>query len=488
MRSFVDTHAAVWPVAVGDVVAGKYRVERLIAAGGMGLVVQALHLDLGRPVAIKFMRTMLSGNGEALERFLREGRAVAMLRGEHVARVLDVGRGEDGLPFLVLEYLEGQDLAAVAERRAPLAVAEVCWYLLQACEGLAEAHRAGIVHRDLKPANLFLTSGADGMPCIKVLDFGISKTRCGSDPALTTPRGLMGSPVYMAPEQMRAPETVDARADVWALGSIAFELCTGRAPFDADSLSAVCARVLEARPPPLSLPAAAAATGFERVVMRCLEKDPQRRYASVAELAEALAPFAPPFAREHAVRAARMLGVMPKATCESSMAPIVLGPPTLPPSSLHGGSPRRRRGALIACALLAAAGIAGVVLRGAPGPSSPHVSRREAVAAHAAAVEPPDHLASRQRSPSPSPSPSPAPAPSPSLAAPAPPAISSARVGSPPKRTAPAPRPSGPQRAGASTARPRTPVRPPALRPYRDRGPSAAPRPSPRPDLYDVRR
>ncbi|MBM4363359.1 MAG: serine/threonine protein kinase, partial [Deltaproteobacteria bacterium] len=232
----------------GEVLAGKYRVERVLGQGGMGVVVQAMHLQLEERVAVKFLLPEYAVHAEASTRFLREARAAVKIKSEHVARVIDVGTLESGAPYMVMEYLAGRDLADVLEQRGPLPVEEVVEYVLQACEALAEAHALGIVHRDLKPANLFLTKRADGSAQVKVLDFGISKagvsSDSGADQSLTKTSAMMGSPLYMSPEQMRSARSVDARSDLWSLGAILFELMAGRPPFSGESLPELLARVL----------------------------------------------------------------------------------------------------------------------------------------------------------------------------------------------------------------------------------------------------
>jgi serine/threonine-protein kinase len=279
------------PFRTGELIAGKYRMDSVLGAGGMGVVLAATHLDLDRKVAVKVIRPELSADEALVQRLLLEARSAAKIRGEHVGRVLDVGRLEGGTPFIVMEYLEGQDLGALLQRRGPLSIIQATDLILQACEAVAEAHAAQIVHRDLKPENLFVTTTPDGSPCVKVLDFGISKQLGDSTQrALTNPTTAIGSPQYMAPEQMKA-EDIDTRVDVWALGAILYEALSGRKAFDAPSLPAVCAQVLSTDPPPLGqlLPSVPAA--LESVVQRCLQKDPAARFASVTELAKALAPF-----------------------------------------------------------------------------------------------------------------------------------------------------------------------------------------------------
>ncbi|HZU82434.1 MAG TPA: serine/threonine-protein kinase, partial [Polyangiaceae bacterium] len=231
----------------GEVVAGKYEIERVLGRGGMGVVVSARHLQLGHRVAIKFKRRAADAESTPAERFLQEARAAAQLSSEHVARVLDFGRTDAGVPYIVMEHLQGIDLQQVLQRDGPMPAPRAVALVLQACEAIAEAHALGIVHRDLKPANLFLSTRRDGAVVLKVLDFGISKVTgaaAGAGAQVRTTSGLfLGSPSYMAPEQARSAECVDARADVWALGVILFELITGVRPFDGASVAETLARV-----------------------------------------------------------------------------------------------------------------------------------------------------------------------------------------------------------------------------------------------------
>lgn len=216
------------PVALGDVLAGKYRVDAVLGVGGMGIVVAATHLQLEQKVALKFLLPAAIQSPEAVERFLREGRAAVRLKSQNVAKVTDVGTLENGAPYMVMEFLHGADLAAVMAERGLLPVAEAVSYVLQACEAIAEAHSLGIVHRDLKPQNLFVTRKVDGRPLIKVLDFGISKSMdTQSGLSLTRTSSIMGSPLYMSPEQMRSSKNVDQRSDIWAIGVVLYEI--GRA-------------------------------------------------------------------------------------------------------------------------------------------------------------------------------------------------------------------------------------------------------------------
>jgi eukaryotic-like serine/threonine-protein kinase len=296
--------------AEGTILAGKYRVTKLLGEGGMGLVAEAVHLQLDQKVAIKFLRNEALAHSSLVARFAREARSMTRIRSEHVARVIDVGTLETGAPYMVMEFLEGMDLEAKVAREGPLPVERSVDLVLQACEALAEAHTLGIIHRDLKPANLFLASRADGSDCVKVLDFGISKTRPGSsepDVSLTQTSVLLGSPLYMAPEQMNSAKEVDVRTDVWALGAILFELLTGSPPFPADSILEIKLRMEQRRPLDIRALRDDAPEALRAVVLRCIEYDPADRYADLAELATALAPFAPD-AKLSVDRIRRLLG------------------------------------------------------------------------------------------------------------------------------------------------------------------------------------
>ncbi|MFO0738051.1 MAG: serine/threonine-protein kinase [Labilithrix sp.] len=283
------------PVFPGQVVAGKYRIERILGEGGHGVVVAAQHMALGEKVAIKVLRPDFATDREVVARFLREARAAVRIKGEHVTRVLDVGSMEDGAPYMVMEHLVGHDLRQVLNHRTRLPIATAVDYVLQTCEALAEAHGIGIVHRDVKPENLFLTRRSDGTPWIKVLDFGISKAMpqaAGNEtaPSFTQTQNVVGSPQYMAPEQMANPKLIDPRTDVWGLGVTLYELIAGGPPFTAGTLPEIFAKILRDPPPPINRPDLP--PELLRVIGRCLAKDVTGRYTTVAELARALAPFA----------------------------------------------------------------------------------------------------------------------------------------------------------------------------------------------------
>ena len=282
------------PVEIGEVIAGKYRVDSVIAVGGMGIVVAAEHRQLGQEFAIKvLLPTELAQEPHAATRFLREARAAARIRSDHVVRIFDVDTLPSGLPYMVMERLDGSDLRAILRSRGPLPVGDVARWVTQACDAVGHAHRMGIVHRDLKPSNLFLTQKHDGTDVVKVLDFGISKTvqQEALEGTLTTSRTLIGSPLYMSPEQIRDPKAVDARSDIWSFGIILHQLLTGKPAFTADSLPGVCAAIAADPPASLSERRPDLPAEVESIVQKCLEKRPDARYQSVEELCDALAPF-----------------------------------------------------------------------------------------------------------------------------------------------------------------------------------------------------
>ncbi|MEB2313497.1 MAG: protein kinase [Sorangiineae bacterium] len=277
--------------APGTIVAGRYRVERVLGQGGMGLVVAARHLDLERTVALKFLLTRGSERPALLTRFSREGRAAARLEGEHVARVLDSGDLPSGGRFLAMEYLEGRDLRALIAEDAPLAVERAVELVLEACEAVAEAHALGIIHRDLKPANLFLARSRGGGESVKVLDFGISKLL--DDPSgdgdITESGEVFGSPRYMSPEQLRSARDVTGRTDAWALGCVLFELCVGHPPFDAATRADVVAAILREPAPSARALRADVPVELDAAIAAALCKEPNQR-PTIAELARRIAP------------------------------------------------------------------------------------------------------------------------------------------------------------------------------------------------------
>ncbi len=269
----------------------------------MGLVVAATNLALKQPVALKLLLPEHMQNPQTVERFCREASASAQLRGEHVCRVYDVGVLEDGVPYFVMELLQGADLSTILARAGTLPLNLAVQHVLQACVGVAEAHALGIVHRDLKPANLFLTMRPDGEPLIKVLDFGIAKSSSEPRTSLTRTDVMLGSPAYMSPEQLRSTRSVDVRSDIWSIGVILYELVAGRQPFVGDSFTDLALHIVGDRTPALS----GAPKAFCAVIERCLAKDRADRYANLAQLADALAPYAGPRGADLSSAVARLL-------------------------------------------------------------------------------------------------------------------------------------------------------------------------------------
>ena len=346
----------------GQVLAGKYRVERVLGTGGMGIVVAARHIQLDAPVALKFMSDEALADHALVSRFLREARATARLRGEHVIRVSDVGELDSGAPYMVMEHLQGQDLGALLASLGPPPIESAVEYAIQACEGLEEAHRAGIVHRDIKPSNLFLTRRPNGTPCIKVLDFGISKSvqmlHASEFLHSTSDHAVFGTPLYMAPEQMRAARDVDGRADLWSLGASLYELLSGTAPFPAESILTLAYRIANESPPSLRAKRPEIPDGLERVVLRCLERDCARRFPDARSLADALEPYrrhgAPPTAHAGEDEETTLFeGPAIEAPAASPIADESLGTSSVSwgRSPRPGGIARRRKAVFVAVAL-----------------------------------------------------------------------------------------------------------------------------------------
>jgi serine/threonine protein kinase len=358
---------AVAGVSCGDVIGGKYRVESRLGEGGMAVVVAARHMQLDDRVAIKVLRPQMATIEEAVVRFSQEARAAVKIKSEHAARVFDVGTLENGVPYLVMDLLEGRDLGAWLKADGPLAVEQAVDFVLQACAAMADAHSLGIVHRDIKPANLFCCRRRDRHLWIKVLDFGISKATDAvsvSPPGVTRANTVLGTPEHMSPEQMRGVADVDARADVWAIGVTLYELLSGALPFSGEAFVDVANSVMTNAPPPLRGVCPGVPAGLEAAILTCLEKDRDHRFGNVAELAAALVPFGSSRAQgwaDECLAVLRTAGALssnnvdstrepPKPSHVGSLAPIghTRGP---------GVADRRRLGVSAALALAALGGV-----------------------------------------------------------------------------------------------------------------------------------
>ncbi|HSQ62304.1 MAG TPA: serine/threonine-protein kinase [Polyangiaceae bacterium] len=273
---------------VGEVVANKYRIEGPLGKGGMAVVFAAHHVLLDKPVAMKFLSPDLPRKEELFARFLTEAQAAARVDSPHVARVMDVGALASGLPYMVMERLDGCDLEELLTLEKRLAIGDAVDYLLQALQGLAHAHTLGIVHRDLKPSNLFLAHQSDGTAIVKILDFGIAKLDTSG--RRTQQQQALGSPLYMSPEHIKN-EAVDSRADIWSIGVVAYELLTGRTPFEAEGIGETLAAVLQRAPKPIRALRPEVPEELDAAILRCLRQSPEDRYADAAQLARAIAPW-----------------------------------------------------------------------------------------------------------------------------------------------------------------------------------------------------
>ena len=372
-------------LAAGVILGGKYKILGVLGQGGMGTVLLAHHLDLDQKVAVKVLTKELGADPRFVVRFTREARAAVRLQSEHVARVTDVGTFPEVGPYIVMEYLEGQDLEQLLEQGGPLPTTEAVDYVLEALDAVGEAHSLGIIHRDLKPANLFLADRNDGSRIIKVLDFGISKLdpihNSDSQHKLTLEGVLVGSPAYMSPEQLKADVTLDARADVWSLGVVLFQLLTADLPFDGPTLGALVAAVVSAVPTRVRSLRPDVPSKLEVIIQRCLERDLERRYGNVAELAQALAPFGSGRAAKQIQRTGEMSrrAAAKRKTPEAASSSPSVSEPESPRKGLvmvgkqtvdEGPMPRRQAARWVIGAVL----LAGLVVLGVAA-SKPYLSR-----------------------------------------------------------------------------------------------------------------
>ena len=325
--------------APGEIIDGKYRCERLIGVGGMGAVVQATHLLRKAPVALKFMNPYIATRGSYVERFINEAVAASRIDSEHVVKIFDVGQLPDGTPYLVMEYLEGLDLAAVLEQDGAPGLTSIprsMHFAVQVLRGLQMAHDAGIIHRDMKPSNCFVVDKEGDPDFVKLLDFGISKLQQPDDVKLTQTNSLLGTPLYMAPEQARSAKLADHRSDLYAVGVILYELLTGTPPFDShESFTELLLKIATAEPVPLTDLRPDVPPELASNIRRAFARNPDERYQSAFELSEALAPWCDE--RSRAVldaarrRAARETGLPATMVSPGQVPPGA--PPTMPAAS-----------------------------------------------------------------------------------------------------------------------------------------------------------
>jgi len=276
---------------VGEVLAGLYRIERRIGEGGMSVVLAATHVPSGQLMAVKLLHQETASAEGAVARFWREARLVSRLQNPHVVKIFDVGMLADDTPYMAMELLQGETLAARMDRLRKMSLDEAKGYLAQACDAVMAAHAIGVIHRDIKPENMFLTKTPEG-EVLKVLDFGISKTMRGAvsddQQRLTKTTDVFGSPTYMSPEQLKASRDVDVRADVWSLGVLLHEMLAGAPPFDGRSVAEIFGAILYIAPKPLTTLRPDVPRSIEAAVLRALEKDRDKRFPDVASFRAAV--------------------------------------------------------------------------------------------------------------------------------------------------------------------------------------------------------
>ncbi|HEX9619522.1 MAG TPA: serine/threonine-protein kinase [Polyangiaceae bacterium] len=280
---------------MNELVAGKYRLSRMIGRGGMGSVWEGVHATLGSRVAIKFIDAEYAESPEALSRFENEAHAAAKLRSKYVVEVYDHGVTADGRPYIVMEFLNGEPLDRRLETHGRLDLVPTAMLMQQVSRALARAHAAGIVHRDLKPENIFLVRDEeDGTEIAKVVDFGIAKfTDRGMGVSSSTRTGsVLGTPFYMSPEQARGLRAVDARSDIWSMGVIAFRCLTGRLPFEGEAVGDLLVKICTGPTPVPTRLVAGLPPEFDSFIARGLAKEPDQRFQSAQELADNLAAIA----------------------------------------------------------------------------------------------------------------------------------------------------------------------------------------------------
>jgi serine/threonine-protein kinase len=439
----VGSSLDVTQLAAGTVLMDKYRVVETVGVGGMGVVIACDHLTLDLRVALKLLLPQLISNDAVVRRFVLEAKAATRIQSQHVARVLDVGTmtgeglPEGGVPFMVMEYLEGNDLSHWVRRGTRFPIEDAVDYIAQAGEALAQAHKVGIIHRDIKPANLFLCE-REGHRVVKVLDFGISKI-LDEEPqemGLTKTTTVLGSGLYMSPEQMRSAKNVDFRTDIYSLGVCLYELLTGTQPHTAETFSELCVKVNIDPPTPLRRYRSDAPSALARVLEKAYARDPADRHNTVQDFVAALEPFA---SRDTASTIKHVRGITTHRE-RTSMAPPALGTTSAGTvaAAAHGEEGRSRLGMTITAAIAALVLAAGVGV---------FMSQRGGGQASGGEVEsatpPPPSVPVTTASASSPPTPEPSEEPS----AEPPTAVSTAAASSPPKPSParpPAPRPPPP--------------------------------------------
>ena len=274
-------------LAPGQMVTANVRLAGLLRRGGMGSVWRAEHLSLGTEVAVKFMSPRHLESEDLVTRFTREATSAAQIKSPHVVQILDHGVLDEGLPFIVMELLVGEDLAQRIKRRGPLPLAEIAAVVLQVGKALSKAHQAGILHRDIKPDNIFLLED-DGELFVKVLDFGVAKLLEASH-AMTSTGSTVGTPFYMSPEQLLSAKHVDFQCDLWSLAVVAYRATTGKLPFHGDTLGALAIKVHEAKFLPASAHRADVPPALDAWFSRAFQRNPAARFASLKDLVQGLA-------------------------------------------------------------------------------------------------------------------------------------------------------------------------------------------------------
>jgi serine/threonine protein kinase len=385
MGGRLGPEAGVWGmgdtfVRPGAIIADKYRIERVLGRGGMGVVLEATHVKLGVRVAIKLILPEMLESEALLERFAREARAAARIQSDHVVRVTDVGTLESGAPYMVMEYLEGQDLCERVKKEGPLAPEKAVDFVLEACEALGAAHEIGIVHRDLKTANLFCAVKPNGQETIKLLDFGISKAAGEPDLGMTSTKMVLGSPHYMSPEQMLSAKGVDARTDIWAMGVVLYELLAGTVPFTAETFARLVLVVSGSDEPDWNRLRHVDPRLIE-IIRRCLQRIPDARFKSVADLSRALRPFASATTSSISIPAAAVSAPNLRAPQgPEAHHPGDRGSTLVPLGQTRRSHPSRRRSWIAPAAILGALAIGALLLLSRPKPLSSAASDASALA------------------------------------------------------------------------------------------------------------